>query len=358
MKRLFAGILTAALVVGISASAHAVKLKDMKLDVSGLLQTGIHSSETAGSDDELDIDRLRLRIRANPAEDVMFFTQLELTDHRSPNTFGSNVPPQSVLPDGTADNRIVDMYLVFTQLDWVTVLLGQMPTPVSYELNTDEYELETINYSSFVGLANRDRGAGLVFPISKEVKMIGWLLNGVGAIDGANNDLDDRNNFGAMLEWSPEPPFSMKLWTNQGDYKDNQGILGPAGDWIDRDVDAYGFGFNWERGGFHIFGEYALAETTDVNMGPLNTGNTLLRNQETDLYVLHFSYRIPETDFQLVARYDEYDPDNSAQNDDSEIVTAGINWDFEENARFQITYEFHDGLDDDNEIDALLSVRF
>jgi len=358
MKRLISGLTAIVFAIGLGASASATTLKDMNVDVSGIMQAGLNFSQVQGADDDFDIERMRLRLRAMPEENLMFFTQIELTDNYSPAASGSNVPSNAILGDGAADSRLVDLYVAFTYLDWVTLLVGQMPTPVSYELNTDEYSLETINYSSFVGLANRDRGAGLVFPVSHEVQFITWLLNGVGAITGANNDIDDRNNYGAMIGWQPDEDFNTKIWVNIGDYRDNTILpmltAQTAGDWIDRDIEAIGTGFDWTPGNFRLMGEYAHAETTDLNM----TTNAAIQNPETEIFYLHLSYKIPETNLQLVTRYDKYDPDTFTSNDDTEIVTAGLNWDFEKNARLQLMHEFRDGVDNSNIFDMLLSVRF
>jgi len=371
MKKFLAGMTMAAAVVMTGASVKAVPLDQAKLDISGIAQIGYAWSEQLGFDDELDTNRLRLRLKAQPAEHIAFVSQLELTNNVSSayapggtsTAFGANVPANAVLNDGFgADSRIVDLYMVLTYLDWATILVGQMPTPVSYELNTDEYSLETINYSQFVGIANRDRGIGVVAPLTDRTQLITWLLNGVGGISGVTNDVDDRDNYGVMLNFNAMERLNVKAFGNFGNYLDLPGNLGqPATDKAEMDVDAWGGGFNYSLKGFHMFSEFVQARISMDN----ETTSTRLGSQETREWFVNGSYVFPDTNLQLVLRYDRYDPDTDTDSDESKITTVGLNWDFEKNARVQLMREFKSGpvnvLGRDPEDDKTmlqLSVRF
>jgi predicted porin len=248
------------------------------------------------------------------------------------------------------------MYLVFKHLDWATIVAGQLATPVSYELQTDVADLETINYSQFVGIANRDRGVGINIPFKNvNARLAAWVLNGTGGINGAIDDIDDRSNFGAMFEMTPVEPLSFKVFANLGNLSDNTGLLpGSVGtNLTEMDVDAYGAGVNYKSGPVHLFGEYVQAKikiTDEVTSARLSSSKT------REWYV-HGSYAIPDTDLQLVARYDKYDPNTAVTNDDMKVTTAGLNWNFDKNARVQIMREFNKGADNDD-LDIQLTVKF
>ena len=357
MKKITTMIATFAFIVGLAGTVQAKPVEDLNLDISGVAQFGYAWSQANGADDGMDLNRLRIKLKAQPNDNVKFVANIEAEDSNTAGSaFGDNTPANAMLTDLGASSRVVDMYVVLNYLDWATILAGQMPTPVSYELNTDEYALETINYSQFVGIANRDRGFGIVVPFKQiNGKWVAWILNGTGGINGAQSDMDDRNNYGTMFEFQPLEQLSFKVWGNFANMADNTGMFpgSTATNLTEMDVDAYGAGLDYKVNNFHFFGEYASAklkltdEVTSVRLG----------SQKTREWYVHASYEIPQTNVQLVARYDKYDPNTSNASDESKITTAGLNWDFDKDARLQIMREFKDGSDNDD-LDVQLSVRF
>lgn len=357
MRKTLTTMLLAAMFVGIAAMAQAKDVKDMSLDISGVGQIGQHWTQLAGGNDSFNVNRLRVKLNAQPADAVKFYASIEAADSAvAGGAFGDKTPANAYLKDMGADSRVVDMYVTLSYLKWATILAGQMPTPISYELNTDEYALETINYSMMVGIANRDRGIGVVIPIQNTTaKVTTWALNGTGGINGAQKDIDDRSNFGAMIDFKPVDQLSFKGWANFGQMATADGTLpsSVAGNQTKAKIDAIGFGLDYKNSGFHFFGEYADAK---LKVTDLVTSTRKLSAKTREWYV-HGSYVIPETNVQLVARYDKYDPNTSVANDDTKIVTTGINWDFEKDVRLQIMKEFVKGRANDN-MDVQLSVRF
>lgn len=357
MKKLFCSMLVSAFIVGTAGMANATKLSESDLSITGVAQFGYAWSQKNGADDGMNLNRLRIKL-ASPINDKIDFTaELEAADSMGAGSaFGSNVPANALLTDMGSDSRVVDMYLVFKHLDWATVVAGQLATPVSYELQTDVYELETINYSQFVGIGNRDRGVGINIPFKNvNARLAAWVLNGTGGINGAVDDIDDRSNFGAMFEMTPVEPLSFKVFANLAQIADNTGLIGgsTAGNLTEADVDAFGAGVNYKSGPVHLFGEYVQAKikVTDEAL------NTRIGSAKTREWYVHGSYAIPNTDVQLVARYDKYDPDTGTGNDDMKITTAGLNWNFDKNSRLQIMREFNKGADNDD-LDVQLSVKF
>ncbi|MFH1539526.1 MAG: porin [bacterium] len=364
MKKSLITFLATIMIAGLVNIASAVPIEDLKVDISGLGQWGYHVSQITGDDDEFDTNRLRIKISAQPAENVKFYAALEGTNNTSAMAAGNNVPANCLICDGAADSRLVDMNVTLTYLEWVTVIIGQLPSPVSYELNTDEYDLETINYSQIVGIANRDRGIGLIIPLHPELSLITWVLNGSGAISGATNNPDDRYAYGAMLEYQPYQEFKVKLFGHFTDTDTDVVIASNAANAVD--VDAWGGGLDYKWYGFRVMGEYVHARLKMSNAAGAQTGTA-----KTEEWYAHGSYEIPKTDLQIVARYDRYDPDTTSgaagANDETQITTIGMNWDFEQDCRLQLMHQFMKreyipagpGSDRNaDQTDVQLSVRF
>lgn len=366
MRKTLTAMLMGAMIAGSATAATAASLseKDIQMDVVG--QLGMHFDERPGTADNFDLNRLRIKLGAQPADNIKFVANLELAENGGAgSSFGDNTPTNAVLRDLGAENRIADMYVVLTYLDWVTILAGQMPTPVSYELNTDVYDLETVQYSQFVGIANRDRGVGFVIPIpNANTDFTTWVLNGTGGVIGAQDDFDDRYNYGGMLNFKPMENLSFKVFTQFANMSDDTGVqfagLGAntAGRMAEFDADAFGAGMDYKNNGFHLFGEYVAVKSKLDETVPATGVKTRLLSQKTREWYVNGSYAIPETDVQLVARYDKYDPNTGAASDEQKIFTAGLNWNFEKDARLQIMREFNSGLVDQDELDIQLSVRF
>ena len=353
MKKLIATGLAVAFIAGMTTITMAKPVSEMDLDISGLAQFNYNWSEIDTADDELDTARLRLKFAAQPAENVSIYAELEGTNNISGGAWGSNVPtdPNAVVGDGAADSRIVEMYTDLTYIEWMTARIGQFALPNSYELNVDEYDLETIRYSQGVGIfGTRDRGIML---FGQPIPEFGWaitVMNGGGAITGANNDVDDLSAYGLQLDWNPLTNLNFKLW---GQFQDDDAQN------VSPDADAFGLGFNYTYQGFHLMGEYNDADV-EATAGAVTTERDITQ------WFLHASYIIPETTLQIVLRYDKHDMDRTvgaaaAVNDiDKHITTAGFNWDFEKNARLQLMHQFvgGTGMGSQDSTDLMLAVRF
>ena len=360
MRKTLTALMMGALIAGSATAANAAAgMDDMGVKIDSVVaQLGYKWDERPNTDDNFNLNRLRIKITAQPADNIHFTTNLEAADSAAAGgAFGDNTPAGALMTDMGSDSRVVDMYVALTYLDWMTILAGQMPTPVSYELNTDVYAMEPINFSQFVGIANRDRGVGVSIPIpNANTDFMAWILNGTGGINGASDDIDDRNNYGAMLNFKPMEQLGFKVWGNFANMSDDSGLFpgSTAGQLAEWKGDGFGGGVDYKLDNFHLFGEYAQVKTRVTN----EVTSARLLSQKTREWYAHGSYKIPETDVQLVLRYDKYDPNTSASNDDTKVTTAGINWDFEKDARVQIMREFNSGATTQDELDIQLSLRF
>jgi len=357
MKKVLLAALAAALIAGSAGVAQAKKVEDLNVDISGLAQIGYVGAQSgAGINNGFDINRLRIKLAAQPAEKIAFKGAIEAAGQG----FGANQTGLFPTPEG----RVVDAYVTLSYLDWAKIMIGQMPTPVSYELNTDEYALETINYSQFVGAyANRDRGVGVAIPVTDAVDLTFWGLNGEGAIDGASDSIDDSAAYGAMINVKPVKDLGIKAFVNTTDFTASGATLnalpGLAGTFTaanksELSADVFGLGAEYKIYGWHFFGEYAQAKFKAKD----TTGQ--LGSMKSKDYYVNASYKIPETGVQLVARYDRYDPDTTTASDEKKITTVGVNWDFEKDARVQLMQELKSESPSikDNKTMVQLSVRF
>lgn len=357
MKKLFCSMLVSAFIVGTAGMANAAKMSESDLSITGVAQFGYAWSQRNGADDGMNLNRLRIKLGAPINDNIDFKAELEAADSMAAGSaFGDNTPANANIMDMGSDSRVVDMYVVLKYLDWASICVGQLATPVSYELQTDVADLETINYSQFVGIANRDRGVGINIPFKNvNARLAAWVLNGTGGINGAVDDIDDRSTYGAMFEMTPVEPLSFKVFANMSRMSDNTGLFAgsTAGNLTELNGDAYGAGINYKSGPVHLSGEYVqvkLKETDEVL-------STRLGSAKTREWYVHGSYMIPDTDVQLVARYDKYDPATATANDDSKITTVGLNWNFDKDARLQIMREFNKGADNDD-LDVQLTIKF
>ncbi len=347
--------------------AQAKPLKESDVDFSGMAQF-IYGWDDENSNDQMDIPRLMVYLKAQPAEKVSIHASLDFSGNNS-NGMVSNTQPagaRNAVMDGTADDLIVDLYADLNYLNKVTVRVGQFPLPVSYELNTPEYDLETIQYSQGVGtFGKRDRGFVIFGDPTPTWSVSGWLVNGDGAITGATDSgstdqmKNERTDYGVQLDVFPVDFFSIKLWGGHNDSSDN-------GLWTGTKASgsSFGFGMDYAENRFHAFGEYS---NNDTDFG--NTYKTRYRD-----WFIHASYLLPDSNVQPVLRYDVYKIFNNDAPwhavDDYEctlrttgydctrkITTLGLNWNFAQNAKFQIMRDFVKGPRNDK-VDAQLTVRF
>jgi hypothetical protein len=323
MKKVLLTVLGAALIAGTVTIAQAKKIEDLNVDISGTAQFGYNIQKNQGPgvsgilNDQFDVNRLRLKLAAQPADKIKFNGQVELGRMQG---FGAD----NVLSGaGVADSRIVDAAVTLDYLKWVSFKVGQLAVPYSYELNEDEYGLETINYSQLVGpMAGRDKGAAAIIPFVKEVTGIAWIRNGVGTVGGATAENNDSKNYGAMLSVDPIKDLNIKAFGDMG--KNSVGAAFTKNALI-------GIGADYKIAGWHFRSEVIQASSKTP---------AAVKTKARDWY-LQGSVKIPQSAVQLVARYDNFNPSTKAvPKTDTKITTLGVNWDFEKDARLQFNHEF------------------
>lgn len=352
-KVLFLCFVLSLVIIGKTASA--APLKDSNIDFKGLAQF-IYSWDEDNGNDQFDNARLEVNLTAKPNEHITVFTSLDFSGNTSvmysddpfaPVFYKGNVGSRHAFMDGSADDTIVDMFADISYIDNLTFRVGQFPLPISYELNTPAFDLETIQYNQGIGTFGlRDRGLIAFGDPSDKISVAGWITNGAGAITGATNDTnDDRSSYGLQLDVFPVDYFSVKIWGMWGDQ--NAAWTG-----VETDQDAYGLGLDYAAHGFHFFTEYNYMEK--------DTGTTSTSKYKYRQWYAHASQKIPNTNLQAVVRYDSFRYTTSAIASNpawyGKITTAGVNWEFEKNAKLQLMHEFITGPFDAT--DLQLSVKF
>jgi hypothetical protein len=373
-------------------TADAVQLNQLhmnnplKLNLSGTLQAIVTKSEIEQLDEDVDIHRFRLNLGGKLNENVSFFTEFELGNNLSNNTLWNARPDarmkildskavltnvngdvyDQMIPNETriaagaryaqkdmgADSRLVQAYINLKYFKKITLRIGQTARGSSYELNTPVNKLETINYSTSVGQFGKYiRGIQLRMAPFKFMKIGIGIDDSIGGITGGTNEPKSKLSAGGKIVFIPwKKHFTVKLC----------GRHIPATDYLP-DANAGIIGTDFKYMGFHFQGEMYHLHVNPVNNGAKKG----LKGNICSWYV-HASYMIPKINVQLVSRYNFFEKRMRVRKTDilkapanyyMEIITAGVNWHFSPNSRFQVMYDIVDG-DDNDSLDIQLELFF
>jgi len=326
MKGIAVFAMAAAMTTPAFAKTASIKIaeKEMKLDVSGIAQVmyvgtqgvdGLMSGKTLGigdyvlsaaGNDTFTLNRLQLSVASQIADKIAMKSSLE---------FGRN---------HVGDANVVDAFLDLGYIPGVTLRVGQFALPIGAEIEKSPADLDFINYSVLTTIgAQRNRGIMAYGDIIENVSFDLGIANGPasGGLTGAGDEIGtDAKQYFGRLSVSPMKDLSLALFG--GMYKRSAAAatklksneIGLAGSY------AYA-GFGFEAG-------LLSQKTTNVM-------------KTKDAYGA-VTYTIPQTDVQLVSRYEQVKetaiPTTASLK--SKIFTAGLNWNFEKNTRLQIQREF------------------
>jgi len=350
MKKLIKGLVVVAMAAVIATPAFAktasIKVgdKETKLDISGFAQVALINNQvnastlggnvaggktigigdyslSAAGNTSFTLNRLQVNFTAEPSENIGFKSTVEL---------GRNFK---------GDTRIVDAMVDLKYLKPVTFRVGQFALPIGFELEKSPYDLDFINYTLLTSLfAQRNRGIMAYGDITPNIDFNLGIANSVydGNLTGVSNESssDSKQLFG-RLGVTPVKDLNLALFMDYDNRKGNP--LALAGAVTKTKVFSWGLGGNYTYAGFGFEGAYA-----DMKVAAANVGRTL---KEKDLYGA-ITYKIPETSLQLLARYERSKglADSAAVAGTvtpvAKVLTAGINWNFDKNARLQLQREF------------------
>lgn len=167
-----------------------------------------------------------------------------------------------------------------------------------------------------------------------------YELDGVEA-EGFSKDTDGEKVIGGRFAIIPFPGLELGLSAASGEaiitsVEDGDSSL-LAGEQT-RDYDVIGADFNWQLKGFNFRGEYVETEVgADTGVGVAASEGATWETWYTQA-----AYRIPESKWEVVARYTDFDSPHDSQ--DQEQSALGVNYLFTSSFIGKFSYELNDGL--------------
>jgi phosphate-selective porin len=307
-----------------------------KIELRGLVHVRYQLFEEESRNDAFDLRRARLDIRGDVAPKIGFRLHTEL----------ANGP------------RILDAVATYKHADYLHINVGQSKHPFSYDNLYSPWNLPTVNRTQLdnalafrendlYGNRNgRDLGlwlSGKINAGTEETKRpvldytVG-VYNGAGINTGENNKEKD---FGAALGVSP----IKDLWIH-GRFYSGYGVTLAQPD-EDTRRERFGVNATYKTGPWLIEGEYLKGEEENSELIVL----------ERNGYYLTLGYTLPNEKLQVVARYDNYDPNTVLDNNAINRYVLAANWYFTKITRIQLEYDIV--REQDAQIDNnLLAVQF
>ncbi len=111
-----------------------------------------------------------------------------------------------------------------------------------------------------------------------------------------------------------------------------------------RDYNVFGFDFAWGLNNFRLRGEYVKTK-----VGADEIGMTASPGATWETWYTQASYQFPQTNWETVLRYTDFDTPHSSQ--DQKQWAVGLNYLFASSVMGKFTYEFNDG-EPGNQVDA------
>jgi phosphate-selective porin OprO/OprP len=307
-----------------------------KIELRGLIHTRYQLFEEESRIDAFDLRRGRLDLRGDVAPKIGFRVHTEL----------ANGP------------KILDAIANYKHADFLHINAGQGKHPFSYDNLYSPWNLPTINRTQLdnalafreADLYGNQNGRDLGLWISgkfnagdAETKrpILDYTLgvyNGAGINASENNDEKD---FGAALGVSP----FKDLWIH-GRFYSGHGVTLAQPDENTR-RERFGINATYKTGRWLIEGEYLKGEEENSELIVL----------ERNGYYLTLGYMLPNEKLQVVARYDNYDPNTVLGNNAINKYVLAANWYFTTITRIQ--FEYNIVREEDAQVDNnLLAVQF
>lgn len=153
--------------------------------------------------------------------------------------------------------------------------------------------------------------------------------------DGVTRDRDGTKVIGARLGVLPIPGIEIGVSGASGEATVTMDSGMPlTGDPV-RDYSALGADFAYSTGGLKLFAEYMRQEVGDASGGVAPMGG------DWQTWYVQVSYLIPQTKWEGVLRYADYDSPHASQ--DQKQTALGVNYWIAPHAVAKLTYESNDG---------------
>jgi phosphate-selective porin OprO and OprP len=294
-------------------NVHGITIGSKALQISGLVQVRYQGFQQSGVNDAFDLHRIRLDVRG------------DVTDKWSYDIYTEY---------GGTGVKLVDAWTAYKFADYLKLTAGQFKIPFSLESLITDSQLEFIDRSQVVeALVGRSKDV-ISSASNQQGRDIGVQVNGsfaklddfylvdysFGVFNGAGYDVTTDNNdhkdFGGRLAIHP-----IKNLVIGADFYNGLANYGtPAKN------------YTRNRGGFdarYVIGPLSVQAEYDKG-----TDGTIKR----DGWFGQAAYFVIPKKLQLAAKYDTYDPNKIVKTDRTWIYTGGVNYFFNEWAKFTVDY--------------------
>jgi phosphate-selective porin OprO/OprP len=288
---------------------HGITIGSRALQISGLIQTEYEGFQQTGVNNTFLLHRARLDVKGDINDNWNYEVYTEFA--------------------GTT--KLLDAYSTYKIADYLKFTAGQFKVPFSVESLIADSQLEFIDRSQVVN-ALVARSTDVIG--NQNGRDIGIQVNGsfakiddhylfdytLGVFNGAGYDVttDNNNHKDIVGRFTVHPIKNLDI---SGDFYDGQGNYGtPAKNYLRN------------RGGFdarYIIGGLSL--TAEYDKG---TDGVIKRE---GWYGQAAYFVIPKR-LQLAAKYDTYDPNQATLNATTKIYTGGVNYFFNNWAKFTVDY--------------------
>lgn len=292
---------------------HNITIGSRALQISGLVQARYQGFAQSGVNDAFDLHRARLDAKGN------------ITDQWS----------YEVYTEFAGTTKLLDAYTAYKVADFLKFQAGQFKVPLSYESLVSDSQLDFIDRSQVVeALAGRSKdvignqnGRDLGIQISGSFAKLSdhYLFDYTfGVFNGAGYDVTSDNNnhkdIAARLAIHPIKglDFGGSLYEGEDIPAATTKLPNP----ITQARNRYGFDARYATGPFSVTAEYLHGTDASVH--------------RDGWYAQAGYFVLPK--LQLVAKYDNYDPNKTNTTDRSTIYYGGVNYVFNSWTKLAVDY--------------------
>ena len=277
--------------------------KEKSLSIGGYVQLqgeagDAPDSRFVGINDRIFVRRARLNIRGSFAEHFDFALQSEFGNSSISGVSGYRL-------------QATDVFAVWNKYDYANIQLGQFKTPFGYEQLLSDTKTLTIERSLPNDMMTFGRQAGATLNGVVADKRIAYTL-GLFNGNGTNNGNNDNDQFMYIarttgVAWTGKPG-KLVFGVDAARSRDTGTFTGQRTAWS---ADA-----QFTHGPFDFAAEY-FHQHLDRNTGADTTA---------DGWYAQAGWYLPGKKWQLLTRYETYDPNTSLAKDDSHDWTVGASY--------------------------------
>jgi phosphate-selective porin len=290
---------------------HNISIGSRALQISGLVQARYQDFQQSGVNNSFDVHRARLDARGN------------ITDNWS----------YELYTEFAATTKLLEAYTTYRFGDFLRISAGQFKVPISYESLLGDSQLDFIDRSQTVeALAGRSKdvignqiGRDLGVQASGSFAKINdyYLFDyTLGVFNGAGIDVTSDNNnykdFAGRLVVHP-----IKALSFGGSLYEGEDV--PTGSPKSQVRNRYGFDGQFVSGPLSVAAEYLHGTDGAINR---------------DGWYAQAGYYLIPNFFQILGKYDTYDPNKVKPTDRTYIYTAGVNFVFNRWTKLSVDYLF------------------